>query len=89
MRSDELETWWSLSYASWLTLPRVLMQAMPIEWQDRMATLLNEYDAAFTKRPDLGTVVRVVDPVSGRFVSCPQWLTNYRRPDDLAVERCK
>lgn len=24
-----------LSYASWLTLPRVLMQAMPDEWQER------------------------------------------------------
>lgn len=40
--ADRLHTWWELSYASYLVLPRSLMQSMPDEWQDRMAALLEE-----------------------------------------------
>lgn len=30
---EKLWQWFSLSYAAWLTLPRVLMHEMPDEWQ--------------------------------------------------------
>ena len=32
----DLSNWFGLSYASFLTLPRVLMEAMPEEWQRKM-----------------------------------------------------
>ena len=34
MRSERLSRWFGLSYASWLTMPRVMMEAMPEEWQE-------------------------------------------------------
>ena len=37
-----MHTWFSLSYASYLVLPRSWIQEMPIEWQSRMVAFLNE-----------------------------------------------
>lgn len=39
--------WFSLSYASYLVMPRTLLQSMPVEWQERFVKCLNEYNAAF------------------------------------------
>lgn len=39
------DLWFSLSYASWLVLPRIALQSMPEEWQNRffgMVAELNE-----------------------------------------------
>lgn len=46
--ADELErhdvhTMFGLTYASWLTLPRVQLQAMPPRWQDRFVRCLDEF----------------------------------------------
>ena len=41
---DRLWNYFGLSYASWLTMPRVLMHEMPDSWQLKMAKLLEEYD---------------------------------------------
>jgi hypothetical protein len=71
--------WFGLSRASFLTLPRVMMHAMPDEWQGRMAALLEEYDAAFPNQPDIGTTVRATR--GGKIVPMPDVFTNYRRPD--------
>lgn len=86
--SDKLSYWWELSYASFLTLPRVLMEAMPTEWQDKMADLLNEYNAAFPNQPDIGTQVRITDR-GGRLIPCPDWLKNYRHPDVKEIEKLR
>jgi hypothetical protein len=37
-----IHTWFSLSYANYLVVPRALLQSMPVEWQERMVTLLQE-----------------------------------------------
>lgn len=84
---DALSCWFELSYASWLTLPRVLMEAMPDDWQGRMAALLREYDEAFPNPPNLGTRVQVTQ--GRRLVKTPSWLINYRRPDRDAVDSCR
>lgn len=84
---DRLWDYFGLSYASWLTMPRVLMHAMPDGWQDRMASLLEEYDAQwdFSRLDaDYGTTVRVT--VNGRLVKTPDWLLNYRHPDRRAID---
>lgn len=84
-----LSCWFGLSYASWLTLPRVLMEAMPDEWQARMAALLREYDEAFPNQPDIGTRVQATHPGSKILTSMPGWLQNYRRPDRDAIDACR
>ena len=85
---DDLSAWFGLSYASFLTLPRVFMEAMPDAWQGRMAALLNEYQSAFPNQPDLGTRVQVTDG-DGRLVKAPRWLLNYRHPDRDAIDACR
>ncbi|HUD75198.1 MAG TPA: hypothetical protein VMQ76_09010 [Terracidiphilus sp.] len=76
---EKLWGWFGLSYASWLTIPRVLMHEMPDKWQGEMATLLIEYEDAFPNRPDLQSVVCVKH--NNRYVKPPEWLLNYRHPD--------
>lgn len=71
MGARGLSLWFNLSYASWLTLPRVLMEAMPDEWQGRMADLLNEYDEAFRHWPDVGLGTRVQVTRRGRLTKTP------------------
>jgi hypothetical protein len=83
---SELERWWGLSYAAWLTLPRAFIQAMPPEWQDQLAALLEQYDATF-ERTDFDTRVQVVR--DGQLAAMPAWIANYRHPDRLAVERLR
>lgn len=83
----DLTSFFGLSYASWLTLPRVLMEAMPPAWQESMATLLHEYQQAYPGQPHLGTTVRCTD--GGKLVQTPNWLTNYRHPDMAAIEAAR
>jgi len=40
-----IHTWFELSYANYLTLPRAVLQSMPHEWQDKFVYLLNEIEA--------------------------------------------
>lgn len=84
---EKLHGWFGLSYASWLTMPRVLMQEMPDEWQGRMAALLWEYGDAYPNQPDMGTRVQTV--VNGRLVKPPEWLIKYRHPDYSKVEEMR
>lgn len=76
---EALSCYFGLSYASWLTLPRVLMEAMPDKWQKEMAELLNEYDDAIKNAPELGTRVQITK--GGKLIKTPEWLISYRHPD--------
>jgi hypothetical protein len=86
--SSALQCWFGLSYASYLTLPRVLMEAMPFEWQDDIAALLNQYYEAFPNMPDIGTRVQITDG-AGHLIKTPRWLINYRRPDRAAIAKLR
>ncbi len=46
-----IHNWFELSYASFLTLPRLIMQSMPHEWQAAMVKLLEEMDDTYDWRP--------------------------------------
>lgn len=85
---DRLWNWFGLSYASFLVVPRVLMHEMPDGWQDRMAALLEEYDAAFPNQPDGGTRVQRTDS-SGKLSRWEPWLLQYRHPDHDAINRMR
>jgi len=79
--------WFCLSYASWLTLPRVLMHEMPDDWQDKMAALLEEWDEAWDTQnmPEAHVAARN----GNRFTKWPGWLLNYRHPDVKEIERLR
>ena len=62
-----IHIWFELSYAQFLTVPRLVMESMPLEWQEKMAELLREMDETFDWRPPSGRYwVRLRDD-SGRF----------------------
>lgn len=42
-----IHLWFSLSYASYLVLPRSVLQSMPQDWQAHFCTLLSELGRAF------------------------------------------
>ncbi len=86
-QSDDLQCWFNLSYASFLTLPRVFMEAMPVEWQDRIAALLKEYEAAFPNQPDIGTRIQITQ--NGKLIKTPEWLINYRHPDREMIQKLR
>jgi hypothetical protein len=83
----KLWTWFSLSYASFLTLPRVLMHEMPDKWQYRMADLLNEYDEFYPNQPNIGT--RVQATRDGKLIKFPDYILNYRHPQIEEINKLK
>lgn len=68
---EAIHGWFGLSYASWLCLPRTLLQSMPVEWQSRFVALLREYDDHWHDLPDdyLPRSYTVMPVERGRFVS--------------------
>ena len=76
--------WFELSYAQYLTVPRSIMEAMPVEWQAQMAQLLTELDDAFDWRPESGRYWCRLKDGSGRFIGDP--LQEYRRPNSVYIE---
>lgn len=81
-----LSCWFGLSYASFLVLPRVLMEAMDDPWKERMAVLLKELSAEFPNVPEENYTVRITDGKNGnRMVKTPEWMLNYRHPDRALI----
>lgn len=89
--SGELWTWFGLSYASFLVLPRVLMHEMSIEWQDKMAALLHEYDETFDTSPVCHSVIVSAKDKNNRFMKMLEYILNYRHPerDEITKLRIK
>ncbi|MTC44315.1 hypothetical protein GKR71_00475 [Providencia sp. wls1922] len=87
--SGDLWDWFNLSYASFLVMPRVLMHEMPIEWQDKMAALLHEYDETFDTSSVVNSVSMVGRDSDGKLTKLPEYILNYRHPDREEIERLK
>lgn len=81
--AEELSRWFGLSYASFLVLPRVLMQEMSDEWQAKMAALLREFEDEWPDAPHFATSIRFHQ--QGKLVKTPPALLDYRRPDFAAL----
>lgn len=75
MCDGPIHSWFGLSYASWLTIPRLSLQEMPLDWQARFVELLNEGERLGLQTPDGLIVQRQID---GKFVSNAHW-NDYRR----------
>lgn len=84
---EALWGWFCLSYASWLTLPRVMMHEMPDDWQMRMAELLNEWEATWDSNEMPDSFVHAKK--GGRFTRWPDWLLNYRHPNNEQINRLR
>lgn len=44
-----IHEWFELSYCSYLVLPRIALQSMPHEWQQRFVDCLDELDSRITR----------------------------------------
>lgn len=64
-----LHTWFELSYAQYLTIPRSILQSMPRGWQEQFATLLCKLDDTFDWRPRNARYWVSLRSQSGRYVS--------------------
>ncbi len=49
-----IHIWFELSYAQYLTIPRSVLQSMPLEWQERFVRCLRELDNTIDWRPKSG-----------------------------------
>ena len=85
--SERLWGWFGLSYASFLVLPRITMCGMPDDWQKRMAALLEEYDTAYPSHPD--TECSVVKRIGRRLAKWPDWILDYRHPDQVKLDAAR
>jgi hypothetical protein len=85
---NSLWLWFSLSYASWLTMPRVLMHEMPDDWQDRMAQLLREWDDAWDTSAMPNTRVQAIGQ-RGKITRFPAWINNYRHPNMSEIDEVR
>lgn len=81
--------WFSLSRASWLAIPRVLMHEMPDAWQGKMAALLEEWDDHWNWPDDIGKTAVFQRDEKGRLVGWPDWITQYRHPYTGNIESIK
>lgn len=69
---DIIHAYFGLSYASYLVIPRVVLQSMPKEWQDRFVKLMREVTDTLNAEwePDGGYRVTALDG-AGHFTKDP------------------
>jgi len=69
MVNTPIHDWFEISYAHYLTIPRLVMESMPAEWQEKMVALLQEMDDTFVRRLlRLRGVLRLCNLRSNRFL---------------------
>ncbi len=76
LHDSPIHGWFELSYAQFLTLPRLVMENMPFEWQEKMRDLLEELDDTFDWRPKEGRYWVKLRDSKGHFCDAP--LSDYR-----------
>lgn len=75
--SEPIHAWFELTYASYLVLPRSVLQSAPVEWQQRFVKCLEELEDMFGNVPLEGTYHVQLKDCHGRFISDP--LRDYQR----------
>ena len=74
-RRLHLWAWFGPGQNPALILPRILMHAMPDDWQDRMATLLEEYAREFAIDLDAK--------------NWPEWMLDYEHVDGREIAKVR
>ena len=84
----DVHTWFELSYAGFAVQPRVFLQSMPLEWQERFVALMEEAEAAGYMFPAKGTTyaVQLRHDETGRFVYDPNREYRHRRMEPATEE---
>lgn len=83
----DLQLWFCLSHAAFCVMPRVFMEAMPKEWQEKMAQLLFEYDDTIkTNVCGIHSCFVTAKDSNNRFMKMPEDILNYRHPQREFIE---
>jgi hypothetical protein len=80
----DVNEWFSLSRSQYLTVPRSIMEAMPLEWQQRIVRCLRELDETFDWRPKNARYYCFLRKGNGHFGEDP--LHEYRHPSLSYIE---
>jgi hypothetical protein len=77
----DVSQFFELSYAQFLTIPRIFLEHMPPEWQTAFVRLLDELDETFDWRPAAGRQywVTMRSTADGKFLRLPCLVCDYRR----------
>jgi len=80
---EDVHGWFELSYAQYLTIPRSVLETMPMRWQVAFVELLKELDQTIEWRPSEGrqyfvTLEEVFDHKNNELVF--DELREYRHP---------
>lgn len=80
-----IHCWFGLTYSNYLVLPRLVLDAMPLDWQNKFVALLAQMDDVMGC-VDQGTSKFLVRlrAENGRFVDDP--LAQYRHPDKHTLD---
>lgn len=76
-KAEAIHNWFELSYASYLVLPRSILQSAPDEWQTKFVALLEVLHGLFGDVPAEGTYHITLKNDAGKFISDP--LRDYER----------
>jgi hypothetical protein len=76
-QSEPIHEWFELSYAQYLTIPRSVLQSMPLEWQKTFVDCLIELDETMDWRPKEGRYWVKLKDGKGRYITDP--LMDYER----------
>jgi hypothetical protein len=71
---EPIHNYFELSYAQYITIPRTVLQSMPVEWQIRFVECMTELDKLIDWRQNYYTYLR---DKKGRFMNDP--LADYER----------
>jgi hypothetical protein len=71
MATPDIHTWFELTYAQYLTIPRSVLQSMPDEWQTKFVDLIDELDETIDWRPKSGRYWVELRDENGKITRCP------------------
>ena len=74
---EPIHRFFGLSYASYLVLPRTVLQSMPPDWQRRLVSLMHEVEAELGGFPEEGSYTVNLRDDRGRWMHDP--LADYER----------
>lgn len=76
-QEDPFHLWFNLTYASYLVLPRLILESMPCRWQLKMIALINQIEETLDLGKDGFPDYRVNAVKNGKFIK--DIYSNYRR----------
>jgi hypothetical protein len=84
LSSEPVHEWCELTYAQYVTIPRSILEAMPVEWQRRFVECMRELDATFDWRPREGRYWVTLKGDKGHYLR--DRLMEYRHPNREYIE---